>query len=138
MASTVSNVINCCKWHRLLQMASTVANGIDCCKCHRLLQMPSTVTNGIDCCKSNRLLQMASTVANPIDCCKWHRLLQMTSTVYERENVRSSIHCARFVFILLGRLTFKYHYSEELTGWGAGGGKGGIVKGISSASITFM
>ena len=81
MSSTVTNAFDCYKWHRLLQMASTVTNALDCYKWHRLLQMPSTVTNAIDYYRYPQLLQMPSTVTNGIDCYKCHRLLQMPSTV---------------------------------------------------------
>ena len=83
----------------LFQMALTVTNGIDCCKWHRLFQMASTVPNGIDCYKWHRLLQRASTFTSGTDCYKWYRLLQMALTVYKTENcfgsmITSSKTCA--------------------------------------------
>ena len=62
MSSTVTNVIDCYKWHRLLQVAPTVTTGIDCYKWHRLLQIASTVTNVIDRNKCHRRFQLALTV----------------------------------------------------------------------------
>ena len=56
-------------WHRLLQMASTVTNGIDCYKWHRLLQY------GIDCLRKGKLRHRV-TLSLPSDHDPFYQFLQ--------------------------------------------------------------